>query len=72
MSVLRAKTQHHPGSLQNLAAIRHARGMSQRAVAEAAGVSTLTVLRAENGRTANTATVAKIAAALDVAPGELM
>ncbi len=72
MSKLRAKVQHNPGTLQNLAEIRHASGMSQREVAEAAGVSTLTVLRAENGRGLTMSTVAKIAKALDVEPGELM
>ncbi len=46
--------------------------MSQREVAEAAGLATLTVLRTENGRMPNMGTVAKIAAALDVEPGDLM
>ncbi len=72
MSLLRAKSQHHPGTLQNLAEIRRTRGMSQREVAEAAGVATLTVLRAENGRGLTLGTVAKIAAALEVEPRDLM
>ncbi len=72
MSLSRAKSLHHPGTLQNLAEIRRASGMSQREVAEAAGVSTLTVLRAENGRGLTMTTVAKIAGALDVEPGDLM
>ncbi len=61
-----------PGALSNLRSIRHARGMSQRAVAEKAGLAVLTVLRAERTRAPNMETVVKIAKALDVAPGDLM
>ncbi len=71
MSSLRSVRQHHPGTLGNLETLRIDAGFSQATLADAAGMSRLTVLRAENGRMINSVSVAKLAAALEVEPGAL-
>jgi DNA-binding Xre family transcriptional regulator len=72
MSRLRHKVPHGPGSLGRLHDTRKARGLSQHDLADLSGVPVITISRAENGRGVHTTTVAKLAAALGVEPGELM
>ena len=69
---LRATVDFGSGSLRHLGEYRRDAGLTQAELAERAGFSTLTVLRAENGRPVNTVTLAKLADALGVDPGELM
>lgn len=72
MGALRHAIPHRPGSLGRLAAHRKERDWLQSDLAERAGITTLTVSRAENGRAVTSDTVYKLARALDVEPGELM
>jgi len=68
----RSKIDYRPGSLRRLYDVRHSKQMRQIDVAEAAGVAPLTIYRAEAGRLVSSATLASIAKALDVEPGDLM
>jgi transcriptional regulator with XRE-family HTH domain len=71
MMISRAAVPHRPGSLGRLRALRNERGWSQHDLAEKAGVATLSVSRAENGRMPVAATVYKLAKALQVDASEL-
>lgn len=69
---LRREIHHTPGSLGNLRAHRSEAGLSQSELAELAGVGFMTVVRAEGGRHINTASLEKLAAALNVNPADLL
>jgi transcriptional regulator with XRE-family HTH domain len=69
---LRATVDFGPGSLRHLGEYRRDVGVTQAELAERAGFSTLTVLRAENGRPVNTTTLVKLADALGVPPSALL
>jgi transcriptional regulator with XRE-family HTH domain len=58
--------------LPQLRRLRENRGMSQRDLASASGVSQATVVRAERGEDARHITVRKLAKALNVQPAQLM
>lgn len=58
--------------LQNLRAIRERAALSQDELAERAGIARHNVSRLENGQAAQYKTLRKLAAALDVTPGELI
>jgi len=58
--------------LPNLRSIRERKLLSQRALAESAKVSPVTVSNIENGSEAELRTVRKLADALNVEPAELM
>jgi len=70
-TIKRGAVPHRPGSLGRLREIREARHLSQHDLADMAGVATLSVSRAENGRMPASDTTFKIAAALEIEPGEL-
>ena len=58
--------------LARLRKLREERAMSQRDLAERAGVSQATIVRAEGGTETRHVTVRKLAKALDVEPAALM
>ena len=70
-TIRRGKLPHRIGSLGRLRAIRQERRMPHTDLADKSGVTVLTISRAENGRGVHAETVAKLAGALGVNPGDL-
>ena len=67
-------SRRHPESATNkLKAVRHKRGLSLKRLADLAGVSKLTIIRTESGRSSpKRETLEKLGAALEVEPNELL
>ena len=71
--ILEATRKYAANPVSKLQAVRHARGFSQKHLAEFAGVSKLTVVRIESGKTSpRPETLKKLGQALEASPEELV